>query len=57
MDVDSTTIVDGKFKFEGVAPEALAHGLTTIKGSNRPLVFFLENEKMQDALNKYKQEK
>ena len=51
VDVDSTAIVDGKFKFEGVAPEALAHGLTTIKGSSRPLVFFLDNDVMKVTMN------
>ena len=51
VDVDSTTIVDGKFKFEGVASEALAHGLTTIKASSRPLTFFLDNDAMQVQMN------
>ena len=51
VEVDSAVIVDGKFKFEGVAPEAMAHGLTTIKASNRPQVFFLDNDAMQVTLN------
>lgn len=51
VDVDSATIVGGKFKFEGVAPEALAHGLTTIKGSSRPMVFFLDNDAMTITMN------
>ena len=51
VDVDSAAIVDGKFKFEGVAPEALAHGLTTIKASSRPLTFFLDNDVMQVQMN------
>ena len=51
VDVDSTVIVDGKFKFEGVASEALAHGLTTIKASSRPLTFFLDNDVMQVQMN------
>lgn len=51
VDVDSAVIKDGKFTFEGVTPEALAHGLTTQKDSRRPLVFFLENEKMQVRMN------
>ena len=51
VDVDSAAIVDGKFKFEGVAPEALAHGLTTRKESNRPMVFFLDNDIMKVTLN------
>ena len=51
VDVDSAVIVDGKFKFEGVAPEALAHGLTTRKESNRPMVFFLDNDAMKVTLN------
>ena len=51
VDVDSVAIVDGKFKFEGVAPEALAHGLTTRKESNRPMVFFLDNDAMKVTLN------
>ena len=51
VDVDSAAIVNGQFKFEGVTPEALAHGLTTIKGSNRPLVFFLDNDAMQIQMN------
>ena len=51
VDVDSAAIVDGKFKFEGVAKEALAHGLTTRKVSNRPQVFFLDNDAMKVTLN------
>ena len=51
VDVDSAVIIDGKFKFEGVASEALAHGLTTKKESNRPLVFFLDNDIMQVSMN------
>jgi peroxiredoxin len=51
VDVDSALITDGKFKFEGVAPEALAHGLTTQKESRRPLVFFLDNDVMNVKLN------
>ena len=51
VDVDSAVITDGKFKFEGVAPEALAHGLTTQKDSRRPLVFFLDNDVMNVKLN------
>lgn len=51
VDVDSATIVGGKFKFEGVAPEALAHGLTTIKSSTRPMVFFLDNDAMTITMN------
>ena len=51
VDVDSTAIVDGKFKFEGVISEALAHGLTTRKESSRPKVFFLENNAMNITMN------
>ena len=51
VEVDSAVIVDGKFKFEGVASEALAHGLTTRKESNRPMVFFLDNDAMQVSMN------
>ena len=51
IDVDSAVIVGGKFRFEGVAPEALAHGLTTKKESNRPMVFFLDNDAMQVSMN------
>ena len=51
VEVDSAVIVDGKFKFEGVASEALAHGLTTRKESNRPMVFFLDNDAMKVTLN------
>ena len=51
VDVDSTAIVDGKFKFEGLASEALAHGLTTRKESSRPMVFFLENNAMNITMN------
>ena len=51
VDVDSAVITDGKFKFEGVASEALAHGLTTQKESRRPLVFFLDNDVMKVKLN------
>lgn len=49
--VDSAVITDGKFKFEGVVSEALAHGLTTQKESRRPLVFFLDNDAMEVTLN------
>ena len=45
--VDSAVITDGTFKFEGVCTEPLAYGLTTFRDSKRPLVFFLDNEKMQ----------
>ena len=51
VEVDSAVIVDGKFKFEGIASEALAHGLTTRKESNRPQVFFLDNDAMQVTMN------
>ena len=51
VDVDSAVITDGKFKFEGVVSEALAHGLTTQKESRRPLVFFLDNDAMEVTLN------
>ena len=51
VDVDSTAIVDGKFKFEGMISEALAHGLTTRKESSRPMVFFLENNAMNITMN------
>lgn len=51
VEVDSAVIVGGKFKFEGVASEALAHGLTTRKESNRPLVFFLANDAMTVTMN------
>ena len=51
VDVDSAVITDGKFKFEGVVAEALAHGLTTQKESRRPLVFFLDNDAMNLTLD------
>ena len=51
VDVDSAVITDGKFKFEGVVAEALAHGLTTQKESRRPLVFFLDNDAMNVTLD------
>ena len=51
VDVDSAVITEGKFKFEGVVSEALAHGLTTQKESRRPLVFFLDNDEMDVTLN------
>ena len=51
VDVDSAMIIDGKFKFEGVVSEALAHGLTTQKESRRPLVFFLDNDAMNVTLD------
>jgi len=51
VDVDSAVITDGKFKFEGVVSEALAHGLITQKESRRPLVFFLDNDAMEVNLN------
>ena len=51
VEVDSAVILDGKFKFEGVASEALAHGLTTRKESSRPMVFFLDNDAMTVSMN------
>ncbi len=51
VEVDSAVIQNGKFRFEGVAPEALAHGLTTQKESRRPLVFFLGNENINISMN------
>lgn len=45
--VDSATVTDGAFRFEGVCTEPLAHGLTTFRDSKRPLVFFLDNAKMK----------
>lgn len=51
VDVDSAVIADGKFKFEGVAEEPLAHGLTTNKESRRPMVFFLDNDHMKVEMN------
>lgn len=48
---DSTVITNGKFKFEGACTEPLAYGLTTIKDSKRPLVFFLDNESIQLKMN------
>ena len=51
VDVDSALITDGKFKFEGVVEEALAHGLTTRKDSRRPMVFFLDNDHMKVEMN------
>ena len=51
VDVDSAAIVGGKFKCEGVAEEALAHGLTTKKDSRRPMVFFLDNDHMKVEMN------
>lgn len=51
VDVDSAVVVNGKFKFEGIASEALAHGLTTQKESRRPLVFFLDNDAMNVSMN------
>ena len=51
VDVDSTVIANGTFKFEGVCSEPLAYGLTTFRDSKRPLVFFLDNENMQLKMN------
>ncbi|MBQ8888835.1 MAG: AhpC/TSA family protein [Bacteroidaceae bacterium] len=51
VDVDSAVVANGKFKFEGVASEALAHGLSTRKESRRPLVFFLDNDAMTVSMN------
>lgn len=51
VDVDSAVITDGAFRFEGMASEPLAYGLTTFKDSNRPLVFFLDNEDVQLEMN------
>ncbi|MDO4181294.1 MAG: TlpA disulfide reductase family protein [Bacteroidales bacterium] len=51
IDADSAVITDGHFRFEGVCSEPLAYGLTTFKDSKRPLVFFLDNDKMQLRMN------
>ncbi|WP_455667929.1 redoxin domain-containing protein [Phocaeicola sp.] len=51
ISVDSAVITDGTFKFEGVCTEPLAYGLTTSGDSKRPLVFFLDNDKMQVKMN------
>lgn len=51
VSVDSAVITDGTFKFEGVCTEPLAYGLTTSSDSKRPLVFFLDNDKMQVKMN------
>lgn len=51
VDADSAVITDGHFRFEGVCSEPLAYGLTTFKDSKRPLVFFLDNDKMQLRMN------
>lgn len=51
VDADSAVITDGHFLFEGVCSEPLAYGLTTFKDSKRPLVFFLDNDKMQLRMN------
>lgn len=51
VNVDSAVITDGTFRFEGVCDEPLAYGLTTIGDSKRPLVFFLDNDRMQVQMN------
>lgn len=45
--IDSAVVTDGSFRFEGVCTEPLAHGLTTFRDAKRPLVFFLDNDKMK----------
>lgn len=45
--IDSAVVTDGSFRFEGVCTEPLAHGLTTFRDGKRPLVFFLDNDKMK----------
>lgn len=54
--VDSAVITDGTFKFEGTCTEPLAYGLTMFRDSKRPLVFFLDNEKMQLKMNESEKE-
>lgn len=56
VEVDSAVITDGSFRFEGVCTEPAAYGLTTFKDSKRPLVFFLDNEKMQLLMNESEKE-
>lgn len=56
VDIDSVVVTDGKFKFEGSCSEPLAYGLTTFKDSKRPLVFFLDNDKMQVKMNESEKE-
>lgn len=56
VDVDSAVVTNGTFKFEGVCTEPMAYGLTQFKDAKRPLVFFLENEKMQIKMNESEKE-
>lgn len=51
---DSAEVKDGKFEFMGVAMQPLLYGLTTDKGSNRPLTFFLDNEAMKVQMDEEK---
>ncbi len=51
FDVDSAVVTDGKFRFEGICAEPMAYGLTAFKDAKSPLVFFLDNEKMQIRMN------
>lgn len=44
-DLDSAVITNGKFHFKGFTPEVIACGLTTVKNSKYPLLFFLDNER------------
>ena len=56
VEVDSAVITDGKFRFEGMVSEPLAHGLTIVKASNRPQVFFLDNDAMKITMNQSNKE-
>ncbi len=51
VDVDSAVVAEGKFRMEGVCAEPMAYGLTTFRDAKSPLVFFLDNERMQIRMN------
>lgn len=49
--VDSATVQEGHFTFQGTAGEPLAYALTTNPASRRPLTFFMGNEQVTVRLN------
>ncbi|MBQ8521933.1 MAG: AhpC/TSA family protein [Bacteroides sp.] len=49
--VDSAQVKDGVFKLTGCVDEPMAYGITTVKDSRRPQMFFLDNESVWLKLN------
>lgn len=51
IDTDSALVSNGQFIFKGSVSEPLLYGITTDKDSKQPLLFFLENSKIDLQLD------